>query len=98
MNNIDLEGFIEVEITEELEHKFEHALQVADRLERLSANPAFTHRTKSLYGAIREHIDVLQGKAPKRKNTSFGDLDFFDWQVRWGEAILKEAARSIIRH
>jgi hypothetical protein len=79
----------------ELEAKLEYAEMLAGRLEHLSTDAAWTHRSRGLAEALRKHVDIFRGLAVAPENTSLGEMPFFERQINQAEKVLNAAAHAL---
>jgi hypothetical protein len=68
----------------------ETARLLTARLERLSADSYWAHRASGLRGSLLEWLERYEKHLP-----SENDLVHLDMLVKWGDDILKKAAREI---
>jgi hypothetical protein len=71
-----------------------YAEMIAERLERLSQDAAWTHRALPWAQGIRKNIAIFRGETEIPPGTSLGKIDFFDYQLERASKVLEEAARK----
>jgi hypothetical protein len=89
------DGFMPIEITQELEAKIKYALMLAERADNLKINPTYTHTIGGYPGAIREGIAVMKGEVIHRAHTSLGSERMLDHQIEHLEKIMIAAAKEM---